>query len=329
VQVNYATSGGTAVAGVDYTAVSGTLTFLANQATATFSVPVLQGGGATVNKTVGLLLAAPSAGAQLGPTSTATLTIQAGSSGSPSPYNPAGPTNPIPPEVAGEQLVLGRAGITAVVFSFSQPLDPSRVPDLGNYGYYVDVAGPNGVFGTSADVYIPLAAAQYTFANSTVTVIPSTPLPLNRFERITINALANPLLGRGLINTSGVLLSGLGNGVPGGAFVGTFGAGSSLAYTTAAGKVVSLGLTGGGLIEILRTPAGDAQAVSLLGAAPGRSVLTLQASNAGGRTTYMPPVQGASGVRFRYRTPASVFRSAPLPLIHTRHARPAVGKRRK
>jgi hypothetical protein len=218
VQVHYATAGGSAVAGVDYTPVSGTLTFLANQTMATFTVPILHGGVATVTKTVGLVLSGPAGGAKLGPINKATLTIMAGSS----PYNPGGRTNTVPPQVTGEQLVLGPTGITAVLFSFSQPLNPSRVPDLGNYGYYVDVAGANGVFGTSANTFIPLSAAQYNPATSTVTVIPSTPLPLNRFERITINGLANPLLGRGLINTSGVLLSGLSNGVPGSPFIATF-----------------------------------------------------------------------------------------------------------
>ena len=75
--------------------------------------------------------------------------------------------------------MLGPAGITAVLFSFSKPLNPSRVPDLGNYGYYVDVAGANGAFRTSGDSYIPLSAVQYNPATSTVAVIPSTPLPLN------------------------------------------------------------------------------------------------------------------------------------------------------
>ena len=308
-QVHYATAGGSAVAGVAYTSVSGTLTFLANQTMATFTVPILQGGVATVTKTVGLVLSGPTAGARLGSISTATLTIQAGSS----PYNPGGPTDTVPPQVTGEQLVLGPGGITAVLFSFSQPLNPSRATDLGNYGYYVDVAGANGVFGTSDNSYIPLSAARYNPATSTVTVIPSSPLPLNRFKRITIDGLANPLLGRGLINTSGVLLSGLSNGVPGSPFIATFGVGSSLAYTDSLGKTVQLGLTGGGLIEMFRTPVGDVQSVSLVGAVPRKSVLTFQANSAGGRTTYMPPIQGAAGVQYRYRTPASAFRSTPRP----------------
>src|SRR5208283_4934517 len=127
---------------------------------------------------------------------------------------------------------------------------------------------------TSGDNYIALSSAQYNAATSTVTVIPSTPLPLNHFERITIDGLANPLLGRGLIDTSGNLLSGQSNGVPGSPFIATFGVGSSLTYTDGLGKTVELSLTGGGLIEMFRTAAGDAQSVSLLGVVPKKSVLT-------------------------------------------------------
>ena len=237
-----------------------------------------------------------------------------------SPYNPVGQTDTVPPQITGEQLVLGSTGITAVLFSFSQPLNPSRVPDLGNYGYYVDVAGANGVFGTSADIYVPLSSAQYNPATSTVTVIPSTPLPLNCFERITIDGLANPLLGRGLIDTSGVLLSGFGNGVPGSPFIATFGVGSSLAYSDSLGKTVQISLTRGGLIEMFRTPVGDAQSVVLVGTVPRNSVLTLQANKAGGSTTYMPPIQGAAGVRFLYKPQASAFRLTPLPANRRRIA---------
>ena len=142
-QVHYATAGGSAVAGVDYTPVSGTLTFLANQTTATFTVPLLQGGSSTVTKTVGLVLSGPSGGA-LGPISTATLTIQAGSS----PYDPVGPTNPIPPQITGEQLAARPQRDHGRAVLVQQPMNPSRVPDLGNYGYFVDVAGPNGTFRT-------------------------------------------------------------------------------------------------------------------------------------------------------------------------------------
>ena len=54
--VNYATTAGTAAAGSDYTAVSGTLTFADGETTKTFVVPVVNDGVAEPDETVGLVL---------------------------------------------------------------------------------------------------------------------------------------------------------------------------------------------------------------------------------------------------------------------------------
>ncbi|MEW6730990.1 MAG: Calx-beta domain-containing protein [Acidobacteriota bacterium] len=75
VSVNYATSNGTATAGADYTATSGTLTFLNGETTKTFSVPVLADFIAEPDETVNLSLSNPTGGATLGTPSTAVLTI--------------------------------------------------------------------------------------------------------------------------------------------------------------------------------------------------------------------------------------------------------------
>ena len=76
VGVNYATSNGTASAGSDYTATSGTLSW-ANGDTAnkTFSVPILTDSLTEGNETVNLTLSNPTGGATLGSPSTAVLTI--------------------------------------------------------------------------------------------------------------------------------------------------------------------------------------------------------------------------------------------------------------
>jgi hypothetical protein len=75
VSVTFATAGGTAVPGVDYTTVSQTVTFGPGQDSQTVAVPVLANLLLGGNKTVGLTLGNPTNGASLGPQSTAVLTI--------------------------------------------------------------------------------------------------------------------------------------------------------------------------------------------------------------------------------------------------------------
>ena len=331
VQVGYITFGGTAVPGTTYTPVSGTLTFLPNQTKASFSVPVIPSTGATTVQTVGLALSGPTAGTELGATSTAALTIVPGSTN-----NPGGPVDHVSPVVTGEQLVFGPGGIAGVVFSFSKPMDPTRAADLGNYGYFARIAGPDGLFSNPDDGYVALSSASYNSANASVTVIPKSPLPLGTFVQIALDGLATPLLNRGLADTSGNLLAGQ-SGVPGSPYVVTFGVGTQLHYADSRGKSVSLSLSGGGEVEIFRGPTGDVQSASLIGAVPRRSVLTLTASGGNASTTYLPPFQNASGVTFRYKPSAAAFRKQPqLPAPTVAHhaakpvrvVRPAVRHKR-
>ncbi|MBU6410749.1 MAG: hypothetical protein KGR98_10215, partial [Verrucomicrobia bacterium] len=72
--VDYAASNGTAVAGMDYTPVSGTLVFTNGQASATFSVPVLGNSVVQPDRTVLLQLSSPVNGFLTAPYA-ATLTI--------------------------------------------------------------------------------------------------------------------------------------------------------------------------------------------------------------------------------------------------------------
>lgn len=75
VSVNYATSNGSASAGADYTAASGTLTLASGVTSRTFSVPIREDAAVEGSETVNLALSNPTGGATLGSTSTATLTI--------------------------------------------------------------------------------------------------------------------------------------------------------------------------------------------------------------------------------------------------------------
>ncbi|HEX6287888.1 MAG TPA: Calx-beta domain-containing protein, partial [Herpetosiphonaceae bacterium] len=76
VTVEYATGNGTAIAGSDYTATSGTLTFTPGETSKTFAVPILDDIQGEANETVTLTLSNPS-NATLGAPSSATLTINA------------------------------------------------------------------------------------------------------------------------------------------------------------------------------------------------------------------------------------------------------------
>jgi Zn-dependent metalloprotease len=69
--IDYATSDGSAVAGDDYTATSGTLTFLAGQTSKTFGIPILTDGAPEPTETLTVTLSNPGGGAALGPKASA------------------------------------------------------------------------------------------------------------------------------------------------------------------------------------------------------------------------------------------------------------------
>jgi hypothetical protein len=73
--VNYATAGGTATAGTDYTAVSGTLDFAEGESSKTFAVPLTADTTNEPSETIILTLSSPTGGALLGVPTSATITI--------------------------------------------------------------------------------------------------------------------------------------------------------------------------------------------------------------------------------------------------------------
>jgi sugar lactone lactonase YvrE len=73
--VNYATTGGTATPGTDYTAVSGTLNFVEGESSKTFSVPLASDTSNEPSETVVMTLSSATGGALLGVPGSATLTI--------------------------------------------------------------------------------------------------------------------------------------------------------------------------------------------------------------------------------------------------------------
>lgn len=75
VGVSYSTSNGTATAGFDYTAVSGTLSFGAGEASKTFSIPITNDSSAEADETLIAALSTPTGGATLVAPTASVLTI--------------------------------------------------------------------------------------------------------------------------------------------------------------------------------------------------------------------------------------------------------------
>jgi uncharacterized protein YkwD len=75
VTVDYATGDGSAAAGVDYTAVSGTLSFAPGQMTQAVTIPILYDGRADGNETFVVALSNPTGGARLGGPAAALVTV--------------------------------------------------------------------------------------------------------------------------------------------------------------------------------------------------------------------------------------------------------------
>jgi hypothetical protein len=104
VTVRYATTDGTAMAGSDYTATSGTLTFNQGETGKSFSIPITNDSLNEASETVSLTLTQPTGGAALGTQSTATLFIQ--------------DDDPLPSLAVSDLLVTeGNSGFTNAVFT--------------------------------------------------------------------------------------------------------------------------------------------------------------------------------------------------------------------
>ncbi len=100
--VQYSTSNGTATAGSDYTATTGTVTFPQGSVRQTITIPILEDAVQEASETFNVILSSPSSNATLGDPATATVTISDNDNGSTVRFNP---TNYTVNEAAG-QVVL-------------------------------------------------------------------------------------------------------------------------------------------------------------------------------------------------------------------------------
>ncbi|MFM9034176.1 MAG: Calx-beta domain-containing protein, partial [Mycobacterium sp.] len=178
VTVGYGTAKGTATAGVDYTAVSGTLTFAAGETSKSVAVAVAGDGVVEANETFTVNLASPS-GAVLG-TKTATATI----------VNDDAAVVSISP--VSLNVTEGNAGTTAAQFtvSLSQPALSTVTVGYGT----ANGTATAGVDYTAASGTLTFAAGQ-TSKSVTVAVVGDTTAELNETFTVTLASPSGVQLG--------------------------------------------------------------------------------------------------------------------------------------
>ena len=121
VTVGFATANGSAVAGVDFVATSGTLTFQPGEPVKTVAIATLDDGRVAGNKTFSVMLGAPGMGATLGDPSAASVIIVDGQPGS---LRFSASTAPVKEGQIATLIVTRSGGSTASSRSITPPPTP-------------------------------------------------------------------------------------------------------------------------------------------------------------------------------------------------------------
>jgi len=263
VTVHYETVAQNATPGIDFTPVSGTLTFAPGVTSQTFVVPVLENPYDDHNELVSLVLSnlqttiPPGEPGQaiLGTPSTATLTIQ--------DIDP----NFTPLTVTNLQWTGTVQNIREIFVTFNKPLIVSTATNPLNYTLIN--LGPDSKFGSLDNTVVPLETPTYTPSIFTVTLTPTQPLTANQFFHLEINATAPG----GVEDAGGNLLSGNGS-TAGTDYTAMLARGTSLHYYDPSGDQVSLKITGGGIIDDLLSGSGQGIKLSVINEVPHHTVLS-------------------------------------------------------
>jgi parallel beta-helix repeat protein len=187
--VSYATTNGSAIAGSDYTAASGTLNFAAGDTSKTFTIAVINDALIESDETVTLSLSTPTAGAMLGTPNTSTLTIVSDDL-----------PDTTPPTVTSTQFTYD-TNPQKLIYTFSEDVSASLSPaDM----YLVDT--------TTYQSYTP-SAFSYDRQTNTATFSFAT-FPKGMFKAF--------LFSDGITDAAGNMLDGDNNGIAGGSNVYSF-----------------------------------------------------------------------------------------------------------
>ncbi|QEH31992.1 Large cysteine-rich periplasmic protein OmcB precursor [Aquisphaera giovannonii] len=258
VSVDYRTVAVNATPGLDFTPVSGTLTFGPGETSKTITVPVLANPWDAVNEVLDVVLgnvrSADTPGQALaGTPSTTRLTIV--------DTDP----NTTPLAVSAFQWTGAINGISQVLVTFNKPLMASAATDASNY--LLQSVGADGKYGTGDESRVPVAAA-YDPSTFTVTLTPTAALPANTFFHISLKGSAG-----GLEDLGGNELTGDG-ATAGTDYTAMFARGTSLRYYTPTNDLVTLTLARGGVLDDLLTGNGQGQRLTVVNRVARKSVLS-------------------------------------------------------
>jgi uncharacterized repeat protein (TIGR01451 family) len=250
VTVDYATSDFTAVAGVNYVATSGTISFADGQTSATIMIPVLNDGIVDgPNTGFFVTLSNPTGGAVLGAGSVSAVLV----------------TNTdfdtIPPDVSSLIGIPSGNSLNGFIVTFDKQMALNTIADLTNY--HVFKVASNG-----SQTPVPLAGVEYNLSTFAVTIVPTNPLPANTFYRIVLNGSSGDVL----TDTSGNIL--FGSSGPNTNYDVIYGQGTNLTYDDALGNRVNIKMSGGGSLGIYLASNGQADAVDLYGVVPRKTKLS-------------------------------------------------------
>lgn len=250
--VNFATTGGTAVAGRDYTAVNTTVNFADGETQQTVVIPLLNGPGDALTRTITYAISPAVSTAPGAVTAPSIVQDAVSGTGNYAALDVIGPTiTDVRTTTAAR-----RNGITSVVLTFSEAL--RGVSNLGDFTIALRSAeGPAG----SARLGRPivLSRALYNAADRTVTLIPRSPLRFN--TNYLVGVSASPTL----TDLAGNVVNRVPNAPPpaGLTFLNYFARGTAVTYVDDSGDRVRLIARRGGQFELLRSSNGEATRVAL------------------------------------------------------------------
>ncbi len=296
ITLTYDTGDYTAKSGVNYVGGTGSVTFADGQTTANIIITVLDDGVVDAGTGFFVNLTAADGGASIARPNTAAVLVSNTD------------VDRIPPAITGLTAIPNGGGLNGFVITFDKGMNPARASDVSNYHVFLSNSDANG----GPNSTVTLAAAAYNPANDTVTLIPTSVLPGNRFYHVIVNGS----FGNALTDLSGNVLfgsSGLNSN-----YDVYYGRGGSLRYVDSGQNLVTISLAGPGYLEIVRGTNGDAATVALRGTVAGQTSLSGGVKKltraATGHTTIGELLGlGAFGsVRSNLTTPGFYVISAPL-----------------